>query len=184
MIIYKCVLSGDELFSDSKPKNIKYMQEQGLYKVRGDNVKITQEAIQLAGANASAEGEDADEGDEGSVQQGIDIEIYHGYKQCLMFDTWKGYTADHLKSYLKLLKQKKVAEEPGLDVKAFEASMLSSFKHLKTLKEPEFFYTEKGEDRDEGESILAIKIWEIPEGETDDTPFYYYFAHGVVEEKC
>merc|ERR1712018_290083 len=57
MKIYEDVFSGDEMFSDTYP--IKLVHD-CLWEVTGKHISRTQDEIQLAGANASAE--EADEG--------------------------------------------------------------------------------------------------------------------------
>merc|ERR1711963_546602 len=90
MIIYKCKISGDELFTDAK----KIKQDENFYIVEGKNVTrsggIDESKL---GANASAEGADADEGAEDAAQQGIDL-VIDNYYQETAFGKKKEYIAD------------------------------------------------------------------------------------------
>merc|ERR1712055_345189 len=71
MKIFKDVFTGDELFSDTY--EIKLIDDV-IYEVYGKYETRKEGNIQLEGSNASAEGEDADEGaDDPGSQSGIDI---------------------------------------------------------------------------------------------------------------
>merc|ERR1712051_923509 len=70
MKIFKDVFTGDELFSDTY--EIKLIDDV-IYEVYGKYETRKEGEIQLAGSNASAEGEDADHGS----QSGIDIVLNH-----------------------------------------------------------------------------------------------------------
>merc|ERR1712223_2180995 len=74
MIIYKCAISGDELFTDAK----KIEEDDHFYKVRGKNIS-RKDTIDdsLIGGNASAE--EAAEGAEDAAVSGIDLVIDHRY---------------------------------------------------------------------------------------------------------
>lgn len=71
MIIFKDLLTGDEMFTDSSKLNL---VDDCLYEVTCRHVTRRQGDIVLDGANPSAEGADGDEGaDDSQVQSGLDL---------------------------------------------------------------------------------------------------------------
>merc|ERR1712203_1119201 len=72
MKVYEDVFTGDEMFSDTYP--IKLVSDV-LYEVTGKHISRTQDEIQLAGANASAE--EADEGTDTASESGVDVILNH-----------------------------------------------------------------------------------------------------------
>merc|ERR1712224_457869 len=94
MKIYEDVFSGDEMFSDTYP--IKLVHD-CLWEVTGKHISRTQEEIQLAGANASAE--EADEGTDTASESGVDVILNHRLVET-GFGSKKEYTV-YLKDYMK-----------------------------------------------------------------------------------
>jgi len=71
MIIFKDILTGDELFTDSNKLNL---VDDCLYEVFCTHITRTQGGFVLDGANPSAEeGEDADGGTDEAVESGLDL---------------------------------------------------------------------------------------------------------------
>merc|ERR1711977_201053 len=107
MIIYKDLISGDEIISDVyKVTDV----GSGLWEYDGKMVKKGAENFVLEGANPSAEGEDADEGGaEGGVEQVIDFVDDFRYNKIDGLDK-KAYMGD-VKRYMKALTKK--MEEVG-----------------------------------------------------------------------
>merc|ERR1711971_200711 len=94
MKIFKDVFTGDELFSDTY--EIKLIDDV-IYEVYGKYETRKEGEIQLAGSNASAEGEDADDGaDDPGSHSGIDIVLNHRL-QSTGFGAKKEYM-DYLKT--------------------------------------------------------------------------------------
>merc|ERR1712000_363588 len=102
MIIYKDLISGDEIISDVyKVTDV----GSGLWEYDGKMVKKGAENFVLEGANPSAEGEDADEGGaEGGVEQVIDFVDDFRYNKIDGLDK-KAYMGD-VKRYMKALTKK------------------------------------------------------------------------------
>merc|ERR1712110_132927 len=94
MKIYEDVFSGDEMFSDTYP--IKLVHE-CLWEVTGKHISRTQDDIQLAGSNASAE--EAEEGTDAASESGVDVILNHRLVET-GFGSKKDYTT-YLKDYMK-----------------------------------------------------------------------------------
>lgn len=169
MKIYKCVVTGDELFSDAK----KITCEDGFYRVQGKNTtRSTGIDESLLGANPSAE--EAQEGTDDAGISGIDVVIDNRY-QPTGFGKKKDYQL-YMKGYIKALKEKVQPE----DTAAFDAEILKAFKlAAEWFKDLDFYSTESMDP----DGMIVLCKWEVPEGETDDVPTFYYYARGVVEEK-
>jgi len=169
MKIFKCIITGDELFSDAK----KVVEENGFYKVEGKNVSRSN-AIDdsLLGANASQE--EATETTEDSAVSGIDIVIDFRYGTT-GFGKKKDYQL-YMKSYIKALKEK---ISPA-DSAAFDAEILAAFKaSVEWFKDLDFYTTESMDP----DGIIPLCRWVVPEGEVNDRPYFYYYKLGVKEEK-
>lgn len=96
MIIYKDIITNDELFTDS---NKIVTVDDCLYEVLCHHVSRRSGGFVLDGANPSAEGEDADEGaDDGKTESGLDL-VLNQRLQETSFDK-KSYLV-YLKSYTK-----------------------------------------------------------------------------------
>uniref|UniRef100_A0A8C8DTU1 Tumor protein, translationally-controlled 1 n=1 Tax=Oryzias sinensis TaxID=183150 RepID=A0A8C8DTU1_9TELE len=104
MIIYKCVISGDEMFSDI----YKIKETEIFYEVEGKTVTRTEGFDDaLIGANASAE--EATETNESSTVSGVDIVLNHNLQET-GFDK-KGYLT-YIKDYMKSIKAKLQESNP------------------------------------------------------------------------
>ncbi|KAG7239897.1 hypothetical protein INR49_028297 [Caranx melampygus] len=154
MIIYKCVISGDEMFSD-------------IYKIKETDFMISRtEGIDdaLIGGNASAE--EACEGNEDSTVSGVDIET--------PFDK-KSYTA-YIKEYMKTIKTKLQDANPDR-VADFTAGMPGEIKKiLGNIKNYQFF---TGESMNP-EGMVGLLDYR----EDGVTPFMIFFKDGLEIEKC
>jgi hypothetical protein len=90
-------LPGDEIFTDTYKMKL---VDEVMYEISGKLVQRKEGEIILAGANASAEGEDAEDGgDTTGVETGVDIVLNHRLVETFAFDK-KGYMA-YLKEYMK-----------------------------------------------------------------------------------
>merc|ERR1712110_397469 len=94
MKIYEDVFSGDEMFSDTYPIKLAH---DCLWEVTGKHISRTQDDIQLAGSNASAE--EAEEGTDSASESGVDIILNHRLVET-GFGSKKEYTV-YLKDYMK-----------------------------------------------------------------------------------
>lgn len=95
MRIYKCIFTGDEMFSDSfKMKLV----DEVVYEVFGKLVQRKEGGLILDGANPSAE--EADEGTEDAVESGVDVVLNSRLVETFAFGDKKSFTA-YLKDYMK-----------------------------------------------------------------------------------
>lgn len=169
MIIYKDLITDDEIISDSY----------GLKEIDGivyeaDCAMITEGAVEVdIGANASAE-----EAEEALDDQAIKVNnIVHSFRlQSTSFDK-KSYLA-YLKGYMKAVKAKLVENGKSEDeVKAFETG---AQKYVKETLLPNFknfeFYT--GEKMDPDGMVVLLNY-------RDDgvTPYVVVWKHGLSEMK-
>jgi len=168
MIIYKDLFSGDELFSDAVPIEL---LNGVVYKVKGtmrtETFDIDERAI---GGNASADGAGEGEGADATQKQGIDIVINSRLVEYAMAK--KDYMT-HIKEYMKQVKTRLEKDEsPDKDmfqknVQEFVKGVLNDFKEYS-------FYC--GESMNP-EGMLAPLKWE------EETPYMYFFKHGLDAEK-
>ena len=174
-----------------------------VFEFKGKSVVRKEGDVALEGANASAEGEDADEGCDGSEQSGIDFVLNHKLERMGVYETKKPFL-DYMKTYLKkLVAHMKKNEKSDEDVKAFQEKMQAWVKKLTTIFDKLeiyvgqffcFFYflTSSSEclqsivgprmAEGEGEGQLAIVEWrDTADGEF---PFLILVKEGLIIEKC
>jgi len=167
MIIYKDLFSQDELFSDANPVEL---LNGVVYKVKGklrtDTFDIDEKAI---GGNASAEG-GGDEGADAASKQGVDI-VMNG--RLVEYTMNKKDYMTHIKDYMKEVKTRLEADNsPDKDlflknVQEFIKDVLANFKDY------QFFCGETMKP----EGMLALMKWD------EETPYMYFFKHGLDAEK-
>ncbi|CEI66429.1 hypothetical protein FVEN_g8379 [Fusarium venenatum] len=169
MLIYKDILNGDELISDSydlkEVDGIVYEADCAMIEEGGVNVDI--------GANASAE-EAAEDLDDTVVKVNNIVSSFR--LQSTSFDK-KSYLT-YLKGYMKRVKaalQEKNASED--EVKAFEtgASKFVKDKLLPNFKDFEFY---TGESMDPDAMVVLLNY-----REDGVTPYIIVWKHGVTEMK-
>ncbi|KAK4248373.1 putative translationally-controlled tumor protein [Corynascus novoguineensis] len=168
MIIYKDIISDDELISDSFP----IKEVDGIvYEV--DCAMITIGAVQVdIGANASAEEqEEAVEDQEQKVNN-----IIHSFNlQQTGFDK-KGYV-NYLKGYMKAVKSKlQEAGKSADEIKAFETGAQAFAKKIIANFADYEFYT--GEKMNVDGMVVLLNY-----REDGVTPYVTYWKHGLREEK-
>jgi len=95
MKIYKDIITGDELFTDSNPIEL---IDDCLYEVSCQHITRKQGDFVLEGANPSAEGEDGDCGVDETTESGLDL-VLNQKLQVTSFDK-SGYMT-YLKTYSK-----------------------------------------------------------------------------------
>jgi len=176
MRVYRCKTSGDELFSDAK----KIEEVDGFYRVVGKNISRAGgfDESNLGGSNASAE--EAAEGTDDGAISGIDV-VMDGRYNVTQFGTKKEYLV-YMKDYMKaLMTVLKIDPKSGSDeAKEFQKDIVVPFGKAKEwFKELDFYTTESMMD----EGIIILCRWEVPEGQTDDIPVFYYYKQGVLSEK-
>ena len=166
MIIFKDVISGDELLSDAyEPKlidNAVYEADCAMVQVGGDNIDI--------GANASAEG-----GDE-EVEDGVETvnNVVHSFRlQPTQFDK-KSYLT-YIKGYMKKVKAY-LAEKHPEQVEEFEKGATAYVKKvIGSFNDWEFF---TGESMDPDAMVVLLNY-----REDGTTPFVVVWKHGIEEMK-
>jgi len=181
MKIYKCLVSGDELFTDAKPKNVQKLDDVGFFKVKGEHIKRTEGDYQLAGANPSQEEGGDDEGTEATTVTGIDIEVDGHYTATqTTYESVKKFAKVLFGDYIKLLKET-VADKYPEQKEALSANLKKFQAWLSDppvpLGEVETFYTKSYSP----DGMLAMKTWITEDG--NDVPYYWYMIAGVEEEK-
>lgn len=167
MIIYKDVFTQDELFSDAHPVEL---INGVVYKVKGklrtETFDIDEKAI---GGNASAEG-GGDEGVESASKQGVDIVMASRLVEFTL--NKKDYMA-HIKDYMKEVKTKLEADNSP-DKDTFQKNVQEFIKDvLANFKDYQLFCGETMKP----EGMLALMKWD------EETPYMYFFKHGLEAEK-
>lgn len=166
MIIYKDVISGDELLSDAyEPKlvdNAVYEADCAMVQVGGDDIDI--------GANASAEGGDDD------LADGVETvhNVVHSFRlQPTSFDK-KSYLT-YIKGYMKTIKAHLEEKHPD-QVEEFEKGAAAYVKKVvKSFNDWEFF-TGEGMDPDAMVVLMNYR-------EDGVTPYVVIWKHGIEEMK-
>jgi len=180
MIIYKDVFTDDELCSDSFPMKL----VDGLvYEFKGKHVVRKEGEIVLAGANASQEGEDADEGSDEHVERGIDFVLNHRLIEMNCYEdpaTFKGYVKTLMKNIVAYMTKNGKSEaeinEFKKKIQAWVVSLLSK-ERFKTLQ---FFIGENmAEGKGEGQ-VAIVEFRDTPEGEV---PYLLLVKEAIIEEK-
>jgi len=168
MIIYKDIITGDEIISDSY--DLKEV-DGVVYEVDCD--MITLGAVEVnTGANASAE--EADEGvEDGAVQVNNVVNSFR--LNSTSFDK-KSYLS-HLKTYMKSVKEKlKEKGAPEETITAFEKGAQSYAKKIIANFKDYDFYT--GETMDPDGMVVLMNY-----REDGTTPFVTVWKHGLIEMK-
>lgn len=171
MKIYKDIITGDEMFSDTY--KIKLVDEV-IYEVYGKLISRQQDDIQMAGSNPSAE--EADEGTDSAVESGIDVVLNNRLQECFAFGDKKSYTL-YLKDYMKKVLSKLEENAPD-QVDVFKTNMNKAMKDiLGRFKELQFF---TGESMDCDGMVALVEYREI---DGNSEPVLMFFKHGLEEEK-
>lgn len=174
MKIYKCLCSGDELFTDA----FKYTEVNGFYKIRGRTTKESTKIDEsLLGSNPSAE--EATETADDSDISGIDVVLKNRLCRTADFSSKKDYRK-YFKDYVKELKDGVEEKCPSTDMKEWQASITKAFTWLSEIIADCECYTGVS-----GCGTLVVCHWEVPEDEdtTDDAPYFYIYKDAVKEEK-
>ncbi|XP_039601205.1 translationally-controlled tumor protein homolog [Polypterus senegalus] len=170
MIIYKDVISGDEMFSDIY--KIKETAGGLCYEVEGKVVCRTENIDDaLIGGNASAEIQD--EGVEASSVSGVDIVLNHKLQETSFTkESYKQY----IKEYMKRVKCR--LEECAPDrVKPFMSGAAEQVKKILGNFKNYQFFTGETMNPDAMVGLLDYR-------EDGITPFMMFFKDGLEIEKC
>merc|ERR1712001_27536 len=172
MHIYEDVFCGDEMFSDTYP--IKLVHD-CLWEVTGKHITRTEDEIQLAGSNASAE--EADEGTDSASVSGVDVIINHRLVET-GFGSKKDYTVylkDYMKKVIKYLEENDMKDQ----VDGFKTNITIVMKELLGKFKDLQFYT--GESMDADAMILMVEYRDV---NGEERPIIMGFKHGLREVKC
>lgn len=170
MIIYRDIISGDEMFSDiykiTSSKSGILIEVEGTVVCRSEGIDD-----QLLGGNASAV--EQTEGNESITVSGVDI-VLNSKLQETHFnkDNFKTY----LKTYIKALKTKLEESNPER-VKPFVEAVTEDVKKIMENRKNYQFFT--------GESMNPDGIVGMLDYRDDGiTPFLVFFKDGLEIEKC
>jgi len=170
MRIYKDIITGDEIFSDTY--KIKLVSDV-MYEVFGKVETRRVGDVQLDGANPSAE--EAEDGTDEAVESGVDIVLNHRLQETFFADK-KQYTV-YLKDYMKKIVAKLEEKSPD-QVDVFKTNCNTVMKDiLGRFKDLQFF---TGESMDCDGLIAMLEYREI---DGASVPILMAFKHGVEEEK-
>ncbi|XP_055851654.1 translationally-controlled tumor protein homolog [Episyrphus balteatus] len=171
MKLFKDLISGDEMFSDTYKMKL---VDDVIYEVYGSLVSRSQDDIKIEGFNPSAE--EADEGTDTNVETGVDIVLNHRLQECFAFGDKKSYTL-YLKDYMKKLIAKLEENSPD-QVDIFKTNMNKVMKEiLGRFKDLQFF---TGESMD-CDGMVAMCEYRDINGKS--TPVFMFYKHGLEEEK-
>ena len=166
MIIYKDIISGDELLSDAydvkEVDGVIYEANCDLVKIGGDNVDI--------GANPSAEDGEEDVEDGAEIVNNV---VYSFRLQQTAFDKKSFLT--YIKGYMKTIKKKLEETDPEAVPVLEKGAQAYVKKVVGSFKDWEFF---TGESMDPDGMLVLLNY-----REDGTTPFVGIWKHGVVQEK-
>ncbi|CAL1261223.1 unnamed protein product [Larinioides sclopetarius] len=172
MRIYKDLITGDEMFTDSSKFKV---VDDCLYEVECVHVQRRQGDIQLDGANPSAE--DADEGTEDVVESGLDLVLNQrlvetGFSKA----DYKTYLKTYTKSLQDKWKELGMSDSEISDAKSKFTEAVK--KVLPKIGDYQFFM---GESSNPDGLIAMLDYRENSDG--SETPIMIFFKHGLEEEK-
>lgn len=175
MRIYKDIITGDELFTDTNKINL---IDDCLYEVFCSHITRKQGEIVLAGANPSAEGEDADGGTDETVESGLDL-VLNQQLQSTSFD--KDSYMTYLKTYAKSLKEKWAELEYSPEqIEEDQKKFMQAVKLIRPkLKEAEFYM---GESCNVDGMVAVLEYRDKPDG-SGEQAIMLFFKQGVQDEK-
>ncbi|KAK3511252.1 hypothetical protein QTP70_033985 [Hemibagrus guttatus] len=171
MIIYKDIISGDEMFSDIY--KIKESENGMMIEVEGKMISRSEGEIDdsLIGGNASAEV--LDDGCDSTTVSGVDIILNHKLQET-SYDK-KSYMV-YIKDYMKAVKAKLQETSPER-VEPFMANAQAEVKKIiGNIKNFQFF---TGESMNPEGSIGLLDF-----REDGVTPYMLFFKDGLETEKC
>ncbi|OCT49819.1 Translationally-controlled tumor protein like protein [Cladophialophora carrionii] len=173
MIIYRDIISGDELASDTS----KIIDAgNGLWEIDGKMVTKGSENFALEGANPSAEGEDADDGTDETKVTVLDLADQFRLQKIEGGMSKKAYQAE-LKKYMKALTEKlKEKGTPEEDIKKFQSEAPAAAK--KILGNWENYDIYQGESMDENGMYVLVDF-----REDGMTPYATIWKWGLEEYK-
>jgi len=180
MLIFKDIISNDEMFTDTYKYEACPEFENAVYKVVG---KLTTESYGIddaaIGGNASAEGDGGDEGADPSAVSGINIVLVNRLQPVVGFNkvSFKSYIKDYMKAILAKLEERDASKD---EVKNFQKGCSAFVKAiLGKFDDWEFF---NGESMNPDGMVVFLR-WEDQES-GDEAPCLYFIKAGLEEEKA
>lgn len=171
MIIYKDLLTGDEMFTDSSKVKL---VDGAIYEVECRHISRKLGDVQLEGSNPSAE--ELDEGTDETTESGLDLVL----NQRLVETSFsKSDYKNYLKTYTKALQEKwKELEWNEEQTNIAKTKLTEAVKKvLPKLDDYQFFL---------GESVNPdgmVALLEYRDGDNGEVPIMMFFKHGMEEEK-
>lgn len=168
MKIYRDLISGDELGSDTYPTEVLHDAVLKIKcKLMTESCDIDESAL---GGNASADGADDGAGADATSITGVNLVMSH---KLIETNMGKKDFQVYLKAYMKDIKKKLDADHPDR-VNAFQKGCTAFAKEL--LKDYKEFQLFMGEKMDPEGALVYVK-WD------GETPYAYIFKDGIEEEK-
>jgi len=173
MIIYKDLITGDELFTDSSKVKL---VDGCLFEVECRHVTRKQGEIEIAGFNPSAE--EVDEGTDDQVESGLDLVLN---QRLVETGFSKNDYKNYLKTYTKSLQDKwKELEYTEDQINNAKTKLTEAVKKvLPKLGDFQFFL---GESTNPDGMVGLLEYREKEDG-SGETPIMMFFKHGLEEEK-
>lgn len=175
MIIFKDIITGDELFTDANKYNL---VDDCLYEVYCTHVTRREGDIVLAGANPSAEEDGGDLGTDDKVESGLDL-VLNQRLQTTSFD--KAAYKTYLKTYTKSLQEKwKEMELTPEQLTEYKEKFTNAVKKvLPKLDDVEFYMGECCNP----DGMVALLEYRDKEDGSGEQALMLFFKHGLDAEK-
>lgn len=172
MLLFKDILTGDEMFTDS----IKYkLVDDCIFEIECEHVTRKQGEVSLDGANPSQE--EVDEGTEENVESGLDLVlnmrlVETGFSKA----DYKNYLKTYTKALMDKWKEEGKSEEEINEAKSKLTEAVK--KVLPKIGDVQFYLGESANP----DGIVALLEYR-PNKSGGETPVMMFFKHGLVEEK-
>jgi len=173
MIIFKDLITGDEMFTDSSKMKL---VDGCVYEVECQLVTRKQGEIQIEGFNPSAE--ELDEGTDDAVESGLDIVLN---QRLIETGFSKNDYKNYLKTYTKALQEKwKELEYSDEKINESKTKLTEAVKKvLPNLGDYQFFLGESSNP----DGMVALLEYRPKDDGSGETPIMMFFKHGLEEEK-
>ncbi|KXS12073.1 translationally controlled tumor protein [Gonapodya prolifera JEL478] len=169
-LIYKDVISGDEVLSDAYP--VKEVDDFWL-EADAKMIQVSGDVEVNIGGNPSAEGGDDDGGVESAGAQTVNNIVYGLRLQQTSFDK-KGYMA-YIKGYMKAIKEHLQKTNPDRVATFEEKAKKQVTKIVNGLKDYDFY---TGENMNPEGMVILLNF-----REDGVTPYMLFFKDGLAEER-
>jgi len=176
MKVYKCVISDDEMFTDSVP----FEDKGGFFVLQGKYVTRKKDDVDASAIGGNPSAEEAEEGTEGGSDSGVNIVLDSRLKET-GFGTKKEYQV-YMKDYMKSLFAKLAETKSEEDLKTAKAEAAEAFKVACSKFKDWQFFTGEGMT---GEGLIALMEWADVEedGKTVNVPIMYFYKAGIIGVK-